>query len=403
MAVITQQRPLVWFGRQLVPPNISAALDGHWRISWCQSEETFHHRLREAQVVMIAPSVEEGVDPVRLSHLLDAVDRSGAVALVLLPTSLAGQFLDHRHGQFIPLSSDSSPATVRATLEAATALQPVIRHLRADAAASRGFADRGVATNIRQMDEEMRLAARLQRDFLPQRLPEVGTVRFQCMFRPTSWVSGDIYDVFRLDETHVGFYVADVVGHGLPAALMTMFIKKALQTKRITGNTYEIIPPHEALAQLNEDICQQNFSSCQFCTAVYGVLDSRTLLLEYCRGGHPTPIRLDSGGEMERLDAPGTLLGVFPGEAFHSRSVQMRPGDRLVLYSDGAEDMLATPDPGKNLPADLHRLRELTAEALLMQLTCLLEERHVGNGCDDDVTLLVMDIADASGADSAPL
>ena len=82
---------------------------------------------------------------------------------------------------------------------------------------------------------------------MSRRLPEVGPIRFGALYRPATWVSGDIYDVVRLDETHVGFYVADAVGHGMPAALLTMFIKKALLTKRILGHTYEILPPHVSL------------------------------------------------------------------------------------------------------------------------------------------------------------
>src|SRR5688572_8924311 len=85
--------------------------------------------------------------------------------------------------------------------------------------------------NIRRLDEELRLAARLQQDFLPKSLPQVGPVRFHTLFRPAGHVSGDIYDVMRLDETHVGFYIVDAVGHGMPAALLTMFLKNAMVTK----------------------------------------------------------------------------------------------------------------------------------------------------------------------------
>ena len=75
--------------------------------------------------------------------------------------------------------------------------------------------------------------------------------------------SNVLYHFFRLDETHVGFYVVDAVGHGMPAALLTMFIRRALQTKRISGNSYQIIPPHVAIGELNVDICQADLSSCQ--------------------------------------------------------------------------------------------------------------------------------------------
>src|SRR5689334_16819345 len=65
-----------------------------------------------------------------------------------------------------------------------------------------------------RLDEELKLAARLQQDFLPRKLPQVGAVSFNTLFRPASHVSGDLYDVMRLDEHHIGFYMADAVGHG---------------------------------------------------------------------------------------------------------------------------------------------------------------------------------------------
>ncbi|HAU37257.1 MAG TPA: hypothetical protein DCX07_06020, partial [Phycisphaerales bacterium] len=103
-----------------------------------------------------------------------------------------------------------------ARLDAAAALQPTIVRLRDELAAARQASDKAERTFV-ELGEEMRLAARLQRDFLPRRLPEVGPARFGVLYRPATWVSGDIYDILRLDETHVGFYVADAVGHGMPA------------------------------------------------------------------------------------------------------------------------------------------------------------------------------------------
>ncbi len=86
---------------------------------------------------------------------------------------------------------------------------------------------------MHRLDEELRLAARLQQDFLPKSLPNVGRLHFHTLFRPAGYVSGDLYDVMRLDERRIGFYMADAVGHGMPAALLTMFLKHALVTKEL--------------------------------------------------------------------------------------------------------------------------------------------------------------------------
>ena len=106
----------------------------------------------------------------------------------------------------------------------------------------------------KQIDDEMELARRIQQSMLPQTLPDLPPVRFGVYYRPCGRVGGDFYDVFRLDEDHVGFYIADVCGHGVPAALMTIFLKKAVPTKDIFGKDYRLIPPGEVLKRLNREI-----------------------------------------------------------------------------------------------------------------------------------------------------
>src|SRR5437868_3997548 len=120
--------------------------------------------------------------------------------------------------------------------------------------------DEALNTYLRKMDEELRLAARLQQDFLPKSMPQVGRVRFHTLFRPAGYVSGDLYDVMRLDERRCGFYMADAVGHGVPAALLTMFIKNALVTKEITAGSYRLLDPGTAMARLNDALVGQNLS-----------------------------------------------------------------------------------------------------------------------------------------------
>src|SRR3954463_6411884 len=130
---------------------------------------------------------------------------------------------------------------------------------------------------MQRVDEEMRLAARLQQDFLPKDLPQVGRVKFHSLYRPAGYVSGDLYDVMRLDEKHVGFYMADAVGHGMPAALLTMFIKNALVTKQIGPDGYRLLAPAQTMAKLNDVLVGQHLSHATFATAIYGHVNTETL------------------------------------------------------------------------------------------------------------------------------
>jgi sigma-B regulation protein RsbU (phosphoserine phosphatase) len=383
---------LLWVGPSPVPPNVRAAAAGGFSITAWRPGEPLGPQLSRCGVAMVCPNGQSD-NPARLAALLDHFDRSPAIGIFLLPphAQAAWATLTSRQGQFVCLREDAAAGEIAAALAAASALQPTILHLRGELAEA--LAVHNVPTTSDQLDEEMRLAARLQRDFLPRRLPEVGPARFSVLYRPASWVSGDIYDVARLDETHVGFYVADVVGHGMPAALLTMFIKKALTTKRIVGNTYQIVPPDVSLAELNADICRQNLSSCHFCTALYCVLDTAAMSLTYCRAGHPEPIVVAADGSVRRVGGAGSLLGIFEEEKFGSSRLELHRGDRVVLFTDGAEDCLRTPttehQPLEQLMADYIRSPR---EELMLRLTAELDRTAGRFRPLDDVTVMVVDI-----------
>ncbi|MFB3890837.1 MAG: PP2C family protein-serine/threonine phosphatase [Phycisphaerae bacterium] len=399
------KRKLLWISDASVPPNLRKALGDEWELAPCAFGQTLEAQLAEAGLAVIYPNGRRD-DPLHLGMILGALERTPAVALLMLdgPRRTRGSGASHgarpavagRSGQFLCAAADSTPRELAAKLTAAAALQPAIRELHAELASARKLA--ATAGAMEELDEELRLAARLQRDFLPRRMPEVGPVRFGVLYRPASWLSGDIYDVTRLDERHVGFYVADAVGHGMPAALLTMFIKHALQTKRIVGSTYQIVPPEVSLAELNADICRQNLTSCQFCTAVYAVLDTETLTLTYCRAGHPPPIIFRNPnstiGNLQStiLDAPGSLLGVFPEETYQSRTAVLAPGDRLVLYTDGAEEALRRADGKGGLEKLLAPLAAAPRDEMLLRLAAMLDDAAGNPNSRDDITVMVVDV-----------
>ena len=120
----------------------------------------------------------------------------------------------------------------------------------------------------------------------------------------------------------------------------------------------------------------------------------RTLCLSYARGGHPAPFLLRAGGSAERLHASGALLGIFPQERFEPRQVVLAPGDRLVVYSDGAEDLLHPPAHAEGNPLldELQRLRSLPADEAALQLAVHIDSRRPNARTDDDITVVFMDI-----------
>ncbi|HZZ42191.1 MAG TPA: PP2C family protein-serine/threonine phosphatase [Tepidisphaeraceae bacterium] len=247
---------------------------------------------------------------------------------------------------------------------------------------------------MQRVDEEMRLAAKLQRDFLPKSMPEVGPVRFHTLFRPAGYVSGDLYDVIRLDERNVAFYVADAVGHGMPAALLTMFMKRALVTKQILTGRYRLMRPGETMHLLNQALLDQHLEQATFATALYGVINCETLAVSFARAGHPCPLLLKSDGTVEELQADGGLLGIFEDETYQDGRAQLTAGDRLILFTDGVEVAFAKGDTVDidRWKSELLARRHLPTDQLLQDLS-----RHIDHECSsldakDDLTIIIAEI-----------
>ena len=213
-------------------------------------------------------------------------------------------------------------------------------------------------TLARRYISQLRLASQVQREFLPETLPRFGPVSFSVLFRPVDFVSGDIYDVHRLDEDHVGIAIADASGHGIPAALLTVYIKRALRGKEIEHGTYRILSPDEVLNRLNEDILDAHLTECPFVAAVYAVLNTRTLEMSLARGGAPYPIHRTADGKLRLIDPPGGVVGVLAQPRFEVRQLQLQPGDSLLIFSDGLERIIAPLQATGDVPDTLRRAAE---------------------------------------------
>ena len=182
---------------------------------------------------------------------------------------------------------------------------------------------------VDNLTEQLRLAGLVQQDFLPTQLPNTEKIKWASVFLPAEWVSGDIYNAVRIDEKHIGFYVADVVGHGMPAALLTIFLKQALVMRTTVDNTYHIFSPAEVMKNLNKRMATQKLSGYQFATCCYCLLNTETLEMTFARAGHPYPILLRQGQEPKQLEVRGSLLGVFKEAEYSEDKIQLQPGDKI--------------------------------------------------------------------------
>ena len=390
---MTGKPKLLWLGQLPAPANVMEAARG-WEVTAYDSAKPLGRQLKSAALAVVCPN-NQAADLLWLADLIKQIEQTDGVSIMLLPreAEAAWQLVSNRGGRLLCVAEDTPAPELAAKFEALAAVQPLIWNLQAELSAA-NVLGRGVGATAETLDEEMRLAARLQRDFLPRNMPDVPPLRFAVLFRPAGWDSGDIYDVTRLDETHVGVYVVDAVGHGMPAALLTMFIKRALQTKRIAGHSYEIVPPEVSLAELNRSLCEENLSICQFCTGVYGVLDVDDLKLTYARAGHPNPLLLRADGSIENLGGAGTLLGIFPEASFESRQVQLGAGDRVLLCTDGIEEALrrSLDEPEKEFAELLAPWAKLAGDQLLARLTEQIDRPYGEPKHHDDMTAIVIQV-----------
>jgi sigma-B regulation protein RsbU (phosphoserine phosphatase) len=240
-----------------------------------------------------------------------------------------------------------------------------------------------------QIDQELELARRLQLSLLPQTLPDAPHVRFAVHYRLCGRVGGDFYDVFRLDEQHVGFYVADAMGHGVPASLLTIFVKKGVKPKDVFGQQYRLLPPTEVLQRLNQDLMDQAIAESPFITIAYVLYNHMERTVQFARAGHPYPLHVPSEGEARFWQVHGSLLGVFD-TVFPGRTQRLRVGDKLLLYSDGidAAHFGDSPPGAESLRACAEAHRQLPIDEFVAALARDLFSRV---GPPDDLTLLGME------------
>lgn len=209
-----------------------------------------------------------------------------------------------------------------------------------------------LADALKTLDSELQVVGEIQRTLLPDKLPDVPGYDFASHYATSSRAGGDYYDFFPLEEGKLGLFIADVSGHGTPAAVL-MAITHALAHSKPGSH----IPPGELLEHLNVRLTRSYLRAGMFVTAFYGILDPATRTFTYARAGHNPP-RLIRDGQVIALDAIGSLpMGVLEDETFSDATITLQQGDLLLLYTDGITEAMQ--------PAGSDGRRELFGQARL--------------------------------------
>jgi len=241
------------------------------------------------------------------------------------------------------------------------------------------------AAQLEKQEEEMQRASEIQRSLLPREIPQLAGFEVAGAWRPARTVSGDYYDVFKLDDRRLGLCIADVVGKGVSAALMMANVQAAVRAYAGSAES-----PAQLCSKVNRLLCE-NLATGKFVTFLYGVLDSETRTLDYCNAGQIYPI-LVSQGTTRSLDHGGAVLGVFPAWEYENAKIEFGAGDRLLMVTDGITEAGDGDDRefGEEKLAAA-ALRESSRPAAEMSDALL---NQVSRFCDahfqDDATLLVI-------------
>ena len=249
----------------------------------------------------------------------------------------------------------------------------------------------GNQQRLAMLDTELQAARRFQQSLLPQALPPVPGGACAVRYAPMQAVGGDLYDFLPAGRGRFGILVADVSGHGIPAALIASMVKTGAASQMHAADR-----PGDVLTGMNRQLYSQLDGN--LVTAVYAFVDVAARRASLANAGHPHALLLSDGGRrVQDVGGRGVALGLLPDEQYAAAELALSPGDRLVLYSDG---LLEAKAPDGALFAEQRLRSALTAHAALPAAEWsdrLLEElaRWVGKPdlvLDDDLTLVVLDI-----------
>jgi len=243
---------------------------------------------------------------------------------------------------------------------------------------------------LRAEEREREDVEAVQRGFLPKEIPQMAGFEISGAWLPARSVGGDYFDVHAFSENKLAMSIADVSGKGMSAALLMSNLQAALK-----ATASDEVPPEDLCRKVNRIICD-NVSPDKFITAFYGLVDGSSHRLVFTNAGHNAPILARRDGSWLRLREGGVPLGLFPSADYERGEVELAPGDRLVLFTDGVTEVSgagAEEFGEERLLSVLLENRHLSAKELQERILAEVA-KFSGARFEDDATLVVLAVAD---------
>ena len=246
-----------------------------------------------------------------------------------------------------------------------------------------GFAHRRRDAKVAREHDEARL---IQRALLPSAMPDMRGCDLGALWTPASGIGGDCYDVLRFSDDRVAISIADVVGKGLPAALLMSNLQAAVRAFATASAA-----PQDVCTSVNRLLCR-NIASGKFVTFCYAVVDTARRTVNYANAGHFPPVLLHADGQVDRLAPTGLVLGVAPDWTYLNGSAQIGAGDRLVCFTDGITEANnpGGEEFGEDRLIDAIRANQAEPADRLARTIADAVGEWTGGAPQDDATLIVV-------------
>lgn len=371
---------------------------GHTVTSCASGEEAWELFSRNNFQLLLLDWVLPGMDGLELCRRLRTTPAGEKVSIVVITARSEPEDLEKvlEAGADDYISKMTGPHLFRVRLR--IALQQA--YMRKE----KVKADEALAALNNRLIRDQHAAAQIQQSMLPKSLPVYRDLSFDYLFMPCEEMGGDVLNIFRLDENTIGFYLVDIAGHGIEAALFAAMINSILQPSMYHSSlsrwfleesrTYRIVPPVMVAEKLNKEF-PFGVSDQLIFTLIYGIFDCKSFTLKYAAAGQQGIIFQPVAQGARVIKVPSFPIGAYPEPGYEEQIIQFQPGDRFFVFSDGVSE---TKNP-KNEQFGDNRIKEVLDRTCGLNIKDSVKEiitdvftfrGNVDQG--DDVTILSIEV-----------